>query len=265
MKKLTLIFMALLLSVSVASCKDDSGDGGGTTVNTGLPEDKIVSDLTDDEVYKACVAITKLVNSTADDTELLCKSEALMTVGMSYMVLGEFMTDDAMVTTCDEAYKACMDAPATDDATTPEEECAGSSTEDIPANCNATVGEIENCLSDYNKLAADSIPDLPSCSSLTSEKLIELSASYGDMQTEPEPPASCDVVNEKCPGFLEEMTGGGFSDTDMGYGDTSGWGFDTSMFDTAWSFGTDDWGFDTSGWVFDTDLMYDTDTATPAM
>jgi hypothetical protein len=219
MKKAYLLFMALTFSMGVAACNDDTNDSTG--FDTGLPTDKKLSDLSDDDVYKSCIASAEFTNEIISSPDLTCQIQALIFTGAAYSQAGDFMTDAIIVATCQTTYDACLDDPPQIDQDSPEEQCEDSTTGDIPDNCDATVGELEACTGDYAESIQVAVDEqLPACNDLDKTTMDELLELYQNTDTDspndpgaiedlvepPAPPASCIVANEKCPGFLDSLS-----------------------------------------------------------
>ncbi len=175
-----------------------SSNGGG--FDTGLDEDKGLDDLTPDEVQQLCDKTEALVDKTLDD-ETLCKFMGV--VAGSAALLGEAGGDlggggaagapsvpaGDPQTLCEEGTAACLADPTTGDSA-----CT------VPSDCDITVGEYEACVSDMNAMFGAAKNLLPSCDNITLASLGLLGVLVQNQ------PASCDVVNEKCPDALP--TGG---------------------------------------------------------
>jgi hypothetical protein len=177
-----------------------SGSGGGGGFDTGLDDDKNLDDLTPDEVAQLCDKTEALVDKTLDD-ETLCKFMGV--VAGSAALLGEAGGDvggggaagGPSVPTgdpkalCEEGTAACLANP-----TPGESACT------VPSDCAITVAEYEACVTDMNAMFGSAKNLLPTCDNITLASLGLLAVLVQNQ------PASCDVVEEKCPDVLP--TGG---------------------------------------------------------
>ncbi len=159
------ILCLLACSLAVA-CGGASGP-----VDSGLPADKKVSELSDSEAEQLCEA-------RADhQAGLISESEAKR----AGCTIGGLFT--GTVEGCEEFVKACLDAPSETDPGQP-----GTCTLGFNATCEATVADVEACLTDLNVASADALKSI-SCSDLE------------NMSTgEPSSPASCSSISSTCPG-----------------------------------------------------------------
>jgi hypothetical protein len=211
--------LALILTAGVSGCKDDTEDSNG--FDTGLPTDKKLSDLSDDDVYKSCVASVEFTNEIMSDPIMTCKIQGLTITGMAYAQAGDLMSDSLIQQTCKTTYQGCLEDPPKPDTSDPAAECKGSSASDIPENCDATVGELEDCTNDYAETMQDSIDEqIPDCEELDQATMDELLEKYQDVDSDslndpddmdglieqPAPPASCIAAEKKCPGLIDSLS-----------------------------------------------------------
>lgn len=164
-----------------------TGSGGGGSgsaapgkVDSGAPDNTPASDLTDDQVAAFCDSLGKAAQDVigADAKKATCGLAAYVATAFS----GAMGAEAAMV--CKSSYDECLAEPDETD-----EECTKPSD-----SCTATVGELEACMNDTLTQAKAALVGLPNCDDLGKE--IELPA-------EGESPASCKVVEQKCPEALE--------------------------------------------------------------
>jgi hypothetical protein len=215
MKNLTIITISVLALALVPGCDSDS-DSSGTSGNggtsgtggtggsgmTGLDGSLAMSDLTDDQQISACEASTAHLMANHDH-ETMTKAMCVMTGMMSGM----------MGMTCQEAYDGCMADPQ------PMEEpnCADE-IDDLSGCTDVTVAEIEACVAAE---WAQQEEMMVAMAAMTCEdieaSMEEPSDDDMDMTEEPETPAACVGVEEKCPAFFADDDG----DMDMG-GDMGG-------------------------------------------
>jgi hypothetical protein len=152
----------------------------GSTYSSGIAGDKQVGALTDQEFASMCQKFsdyfsTGAVGAAAE--EITCRMGALF-VG----ILAQ--SDAELQTTCKAVYDQCIAGP-----TMTEETC-----NKPDATCTATVAEYDACLNDAGK-AFIALPNaLPTCDKATLTSLENL-----DLGSQGESPASCKIVETKCP------------------------------------------------------------------
>jgi hypothetical protein len=167
---------------SSSSAGSNSGSPGD--LDTGLPADKPISDLTDAEIAGLCSKFDEFYStgSVAKDLkELSCRF-----TGIFAAALGGADTDAKAQAACKTAYDACVVAPVetTQDCSKPT------------GMCTATVSEVEACANDTAKALQQLASSFPACAELTLADLMDLGGG-GDMA--PQEPASCATVEMKCP------------------------------------------------------------------
>lgn len=97
----------------------------------------------------------------------------------------DLKTNSALRTSCNEAYKECLDArPEAVVCSTP------------PATCTATVGEWETCFNDHATALAAFVGQLPTCDTITLD--YEPDAKLTPLQA----PASCETYASKCEDYV---------------------------------------------------------------
>jgi hypothetical protein len=161
-----------------------SGTGSSGDLNTGLPDDKPISSLTDAEVADLCSKIDAFYSEgkVADSLEdFSCRF-----AGMFAAAFSSPETDAAARAACQPAYDDCLAAPS--EVTT--EKCMKPT-----GTCTATVGEVEACANDSAKALEQLASAFPSCAELT---LADLMSTEGE-DPAPADPASCTTVEMKCP------------------------------------------------------------------
>ncbi len=167
--------------VAVLGCDDD--DGGA--VSSGINSSKQLDGLSEAEGQKLCEEflseMTKLL-----DKEALCK---IAGISAAEIAAGS-------VQVCHSTYDGCMKTDRADTMLDEMlDELASCDSEDFSddgeeGECNATVGEMEKCANDMLAVYESSLDEL-SCENFQTFE-------------EPEEPASCQVVEEKCPGVMED-------------------------------------------------------------
>jgi len=184
MKNLTLTSLSVALSTSLLiAC------GGGGGVNSSIDQTKPTNEVTDTEAQDVCQATADYAESKVTQADT-CRATGFA-AGIALVASG----DDAMQEACNDAYDACLEAD-------PEEEtdCSDATADTADCDDTVTVGDVESCLQDTIDVGVESLDLIPSCDELTLEYFEELAENPPE---EPEDPASCDVVYEGCPGFLE--------------------------------------------------------------
>ncbi len=176
--------------VALACSGDDDGAGSG---GSGLPADQPVSQLTAAELQQLCSSMSEGAAVPVAD---VCKMTGLMAAALEAAFAG---TADmaALREACRSTREQCLasgPAPAT---TT--EACTA------PANCTATVGEVESCIDASAALARQTYAAMPSCESLEASDLDGTSTTTETATTPPE----CAALETKCPGMVSDSSGGG--------------------------------------------------------
>ena len=189
-----------LLATFGTACggKDTSPRAG---VDTGLPPEKKLSDLTDAEVRQACESFAQsfMAEFTPQKmTTLVCTAVAL--------------TSSQTPATCQTATSQCIANPPTGvDPTISPPDCSTASAAGF-ADCSVTVSELETCLSD-DLAAFQTYMARINCSIAGNTQAIQ---DLGNNQLTQ--PASCTAIETKCPGTV---TSGG-STTGAGGGAGAG-------------------------------------------
>jgi len=151
--------------------------------SSGLPGDKQLGSLTDDEAAALC----KKLSEYFADGSAVSKSFEEMTCRLGSVVLatlGGPATDAALQASCKGFYDSCVAAP-----TMNSESCGKAD-----ASCTATVGEYEACVNDSVKQIGQLGTAVPACDKLTLSSAATVFA--GGASTSP---ASCQAVSTKCP------------------------------------------------------------------
>jgi hypothetical protein len=179
---MVLMGMVGLLAVACGSDDDKGGSGGSTTVDSGVAEDKVANQLTDQEAKQVCESVGKAAEaalSGADAQKATC--------GFTAYTLASFTGGDDPAAACKMAYDECLKAP---------QESTGGECTNPTATCTATVGEIEKCFTDTLSQLKALFSTLPGCDDVGKDVT---PPSQGTS------PASCKVVQEKCPEVLSDM------------------------------------------------------------
>ena len=191
--------VALLSVSSLAACSsDDSEDGGGADLGSGVDSDKQGEDLTDDEVESICQAGQDYVEEKVS-SDSFNKSVCRFAAASIALASGDEAT---MKSLCDLGYDKCVDCIGNPDKEGCEDfdtdtEQSDCSIEEAPADCTSTVGEIEACLKATLDLSVSLFEDVPGCDELTEDTELPVVDDELDM------PAACETVEENCPEVLE--------------------------------------------------------------
>lgn len=211
MKKFAIVTISVLALALTPGCDSDGGgsgsnsdsDAGTTGTNpgtdagtggtggavgagfTGLDGELALSDLTDEQQIAACEAGTAYMSANMD-------ADAMKQAGckMSGMFAG------MMGITCQEAVDACM----ADDEPMEEEDCS-EAVDDLSGCTEVTVAETEACMMAQWTQQTEALAAL---AAMTCDE-IEAAAASGEgegMMEEPEEPAECEGLEDKCPAFF---------------------------------------------------------------
>lgn len=162
---------------------DGNGNGNGGNIDgprSGVDADQPIEDLSDDDATKFCTWAANLAAGFSPTTEQIC------------VIAGIGAGDAAQ---CEEVSAQCAEQLSNMPPPPPPE--GGPSAEDVAAcehdvsaalnsGCGVTVAELEACLNDTVALFKGLFEGL-SC------------ADAGSPPPEPEEPASCKIIDEKCP------------------------------------------------------------------
>lgn len=166
-----------------ASTGSGGGTGSGTPgkVDSGAPDNTPASELTDEQFDALCKSLGQTAGAVLgeDAKKATCGFAAYFATTLSGAM------GDAAAAACKMAYDECLADPEE----TTDDECTKPS-----SSCTATVGEIETCLNDTIVQSKAAFAELPGCDDLGKEF---------ETPAESQPPASCQVVQEKCPEVLE--------------------------------------------------------------
>jgi hypothetical protein len=195
------LLSGLLLALG-AACGGDSDDGDaggggasgapGGSVDTGLPEDRPLEDVTVTEFSNACDALRDDVSARLGPDEA--------TRGVCEVYSGALTDDPAQ---CRTAAATCVGQ--IDDGTFPlieREDLDFTNFEcgDVGGlqGCTVTVGEFETCLEDRISAVEDTLAG-NDCSNAAS---VDLNTVMGLLALGGESPASCTRVDQECPGAV---------------------------------------------------------------
>ncbi len=183
--------VGLLVAGLLTGCGgDDDGDGGngGTgKVDSGIDDAKQVNMLSQAELDQLSQSYAKAISPQLA-IEFSCKFTAVTLIALSGM---EPTADD--VQACNDLYDQCVsETPA--DSVQSEPLNSGMdvpSTADALAGCNATVGELEACLTASLQLLQDLVDSL-SCESATMLATMPTATAMT--------PAACESLDAECTG-----------------------------------------------------------------
>lgn len=183
------------------------GNNGGGSVNSGVPGSKLGSDLTEAEAQKVCEAIGRYGASKITEQDA-CR----MAGALGAIFLGAFnpeATDEELQAACQDGFQACLEEPAEEPVPGDEADCVA---QNLSEQCTATVQELEACFKDYIDLTAEAFKVFPTCEEITMSFVTDPEVEEPDTSL----PASCAVVEEKCPEVLafEDISDEDFFDED---------------------------------------------------
>lgn len=173
--------LAVVGLLSLAGCKDDDGNNG-----SGVPTSRELNSLSDAEARQLCGWMENTFAPVEPTTEQICTAQAMWTSS----------TPQA----CEAATQQCV-ADNANAAPEPDEDLCADFADEFSSSCTATVGELERCFSDMIAQAQTAWDDI-ACSNAGNQSLSQ--------PAEFTQPASCDIVDEKCPEFADD------GDTELG-------------------------------------------------
>jgi hypothetical protein len=180
----------------VVGCgSDDTTEKTSTPFSSGIPADKTVDTLTDAEVTNLCSSLGQYISTDPGLQESTCHF-AGFGVALSASLFGA-ASDADLQKMCADTEAKCHEAPLMGE---------GSTCTKPTSSCSATVGEFEACVTDSLAEATKAFAALPACSSITNASLQMLISSGSSGMTTAVAPASCQTLEQKCPG-LQDTTG----------------------------------------------------------
>jgi hypothetical protein len=183
-------FFTLALALALVSC----GDGGSPTLDTGVPNNTQVDEITTAQARQICERAEDLVEDLfGEDRQhhLMCTGQ-----GIAY--------DVADLGSCRSSYNDCINEPF--EAEDPDFDCEAV---DAPmlSGCNATIGELEACVNAQVKFFNDILEDID-CGLADDPDRFEALLAELEEGTDP---SACAALPEECPDFfgdgMEEMAG----------------------------------------------------------
>ena len=188
--RLRIIGPAIVLATLMGACSSDSDDG--LFVSSGLPQDKLLSDLDETEAQQLADARTANVQQP-EVREAFCTLTSVLTTVFSRTFNFSAQADvpdpscEQLVAQCEREPFGSGDAGADADA--------DAEFQDMLSECDATVGELENCLDAGLQQLVDST------SQVTCENLEEDGAPP-DLGEALATPAECEALEEQCPSVI---------------------------------------------------------------
>jgi hypothetical protein len=172
-------YLAFVLALT-AGC--GTGDDSWT-IDTGVPGDKPVDQLTDAEFQTFCadVARSDVFQEVAAEG---CRFTSLLTL---VLLPDPLASDSELRSQCALLEAECRAQMVT---------CTRTSTP-----CAATVSQYTTCVADSARALVLFLPNQPTCSNLTRASLDDFSARYG-MNTVLPTPDSCAAIEPLCPSLM---------------------------------------------------------------
>jgi hypothetical protein len=179
--------------VGIGCGSSGSGSKGGGNFSTSVPGNKSIASLTPSEQAQLCHDAEQWSQTSLQPS--LCKTSAVLTAAFGAAV-DSSVSDAQIQMSCTQAYNECLTSGQSPDAGATSSCQMGLS----DPTCTATVAEMTACLNDESAALAQETSALPSCGSLTRASLNTATGSDSDAGAADEP-ASCKIVNMKCPSF----------------------------------------------------------------
>ncbi len=201
------LVLGVLALVSIGSIGCSSGGGDGPS--HGVSPSKKLNTLTQQEIDEICENIESRMTSVSDsissleaDDDLMCTAEAIFTTQMM----------DGTTADCESVKQQCLEESQQRKREEDRDESSGD--EEIPcrtmeelADCEATVGDIDDCFNAYISEMTKAVKqakaeiDKISCSNLEVdlERLEDMASDIPDMEDIP----ACQAVDEQCPGVMD--------------------------------------------------------------
>jgi hypothetical protein len=192
-KKLSRSALLATSFLLLPACSGD-GDKEPGAINSGLPADQKAEDLTADEAQQICDAAIEYADEVAQSVgdDVSCKIAGLIAAQLAHS-LSEQSTEETLRSVCEDTYESCLEdsdaAEAGLDFSPAEENCD----EEALAACDATVGEIEGCLTATLDAFGTLLKEIPSCNTLTIDDLDEFA-----LDDASETPSECEQLDPSC-------------------------------------------------------------------
>lgn len=172
----------VLVSAVVATACSSSG------VSSGVDQNKPASEVTDEEAQKVCEAARSYSESKIT-VDLGCRFAGATAAGLAYALSGGQLSVEDLRAACEEGVELCKDEQ--DDDGDDDSSCDSATAR--PAACDATVGDIEACLTAQIDTFSEFLGSVPSCADLTEEELSDLR----EIES-PETPSECSSLPVAC-------------------------------------------------------------------
>jgi len=173
---------ATLLVSGMIGC---GGSGGGGSV-TGLPASTGFMTLTPAQKTQLCSDVSAYVSRNISDADG-CKLSGLI-VALLAVATDPTITDADLQGSCTAAVSSCNMTPSTG-------ECTLGDTSTCSAD--ATIADLNKCISDDTAALKSLIATIPACGSLTKAWLDANANALGAAA-----PASCTALDAKCPDIM---------------------------------------------------------------
>ncbi len=175
--RMSVLICVLAMSLLVAGC----GDDGPGEFQSSLDGDLEASSMGNDDVDAFCDEMEEYMEDNLDIDELECMGIALVMAFFSG-------SEDEAEATCEETYSACL-AGELDDEFEEDELVCELKDMDL-SQCDASVEEMEACVVETTEELNEFMNQF-SCGSV-----FELIGEEEDLGP------ACQVVDDKCPGFI---------------------------------------------------------------
>jgi hypothetical protein len=194
-KKLCLVGgLGLVAAAVFPACSSSSSNNGSSgSFSSGLPKDASLGGLSAADQKTLCDSLQSYTSSLPANNSA-CKLAGIAQAAVSQF--GGAKSDADLQKACSDAETACKNRPTPKfDAGTTTSTC-----KPLPANCTATVGELETCITDGTAASSKAFASIPECSALTASFFKPSDGGgLGGLGTTP---PSCQPVNQKCPGLV---------------------------------------------------------------
>jgi hypothetical protein len=162
------------------------------SLDTGVSPKTPLSDVSDEEAMKICVAIVQYIDALLPPSRIQVTACTMAGVGAEAVLGGSGQ--------CEVTRDQCLENPPAIDPLLSSSSCDSASADALAGCDGATVGDVERCVSDLGR-TLDSILDQITCSSLGGDSTAG-EALVGDFEAsfdEENQPESCRRLSEACP------------------------------------------------------------------
>lgn len=175
--------MGRTLAMGWAATLVVAGCSGGSSFNSGAPDDRRVDELSDEELQDACERLDTFVRQ-----DVLPPERTQLAVCTATGIAAE---NNAAGVTCEETVKDCTSEPP--DPTGETVDCSAV-TADTVSTCESTVGELERCVNDIASQVDEAMSDLK-CPLADEPDWKERLEEIGQQLRSP----SCMALDDDCP------------------------------------------------------------------